>query len=125
MRLLIDSHTFLWILGRPEALSNTARQALGDRDNERVVSVASLWEIGIKVSTGKLIAPMELDAAVPFAAATVLPISTAHIKRVQALPFHHRDPFDRMMIAQAIEEGLTIVTRDRIFAAYGMPVLTA
>jgi PIN domain nuclease of toxin-antitoxin system len=114
----------LWILGRPEELSTSARQALDDPGNERIVSVASLWEIGIKVSTGKLIAPMELDAAMSIAAATMLPISTSHIKRVQQLPFHHRDPFDRMLIAQAIEEGLTIVTRDRIFSAYGVPVLT-
>jgi PIN domain nuclease of toxin-antitoxin system len=125
VRLLVDSHTFLWILGRPEELSNAARAAVGDRTNERIISIASLWEISIKVSTGKLIAPMELDIAVPFAAATVLPISIAHIKRAQQLPFHHRDPFDRMLIAQAVEEGLTVVTRDRHFERYGVPILTA
>ena len=125
MRLLVDTHTFLWILGRPEELSTSAKQALDDPGNGRIVSVASLWEIGIKVSTGKLIAPMELDAAMSLAAATVLPISISHIKRVQQLPFHHRDPFDRMIIAQAMEEGLTIVTRDRSFAAYNVSVLPA
>lgn len=125
MKLLVDSHTFLWILGRPEELSNAAQQALADRGNERLVSVASLWEIGIKVSTGKLVVPMDLDVAVRLSAAAMLPISIAHIKRVQQLPFHHRDPFDRVMIAQAIEEGLTVVTRDRYFRAYGVPVLVA
>lgn len=125
MKLLVDSHTFLWILGRPEELTNAAQQALADRGNERLVSVASLWEIGIKVSTGKLIVPMELDVAVPLSAAAMLPISIAHIKRVQQLPFHHRDPFDRILIAQAIEEGLTIVTRDRVFQSYGVAVLPA
>jgi PIN domain nuclease of toxin-antitoxin system len=124
VRLLVDTHTFLWILGRPEELSTEARKAL-DEAEDRFISVASLWEIGIKTSTGKLDVPMELDEAIAFAAVTLLPISVVHIRRVQSFPFHHRDPFDRMMIAQAMEEGLTIVTRDRIFSAYGVPVLTA
>ena len=77
------------------------------------------------VSIGKLTAPMELDKAVEFAAAQPLAMTIAHIRRGRFLPFHHRDPFDRLLIAQVIEEGLTIVTRDRIVAAYGVPVLTA
>ncbi len=125
MRLLVDSHVFLWTLGHPEKISTAARRALGQADAERFVSVASLWEISIKVSTGKLSVPMEFDAGISHAAATLLPISMAQVERIESLPFHHRDPFDRMLIAQAIEEGLTIVTRDRIFQAYGVPVLTA
>jgi PIN domain nuclease of toxin-antitoxin system len=125
VRLLVDSNALLWILGNPQQLSTAARSALGDPANERFVSVASLWEIAIKVSIGKLAIPMALDTAVTGAASTPLTISVAHAMRVQTLPFHHRDPFDRMLVAQAIEEGLTIVTRDRIFAAYGVPVLTA
>jgi PIN domain nuclease of toxin-antitoxin system len=125
VRLLIDSHTFLWMLGRPEHLSSAAHRAVTDSNNERFLSIVSLWEIAIKVSIGKLTVPMELDKAVEFAAAQPLPMTIAHIRRGQFLPFHHRDPFDRMLIAQAMEEGLTIVTRDRIFAAYGVPVLTA
>jgi PIN domain nuclease of toxin-antitoxin system len=125
VRLLIDSHTFLWMLGRPERLSSAAHRAVTDSNNDRFLSIASLWEIAIKVSIGKLTVPMELDKAIEFLAAQSLPMTIAHIKRAQSLPFHHRDPFDRMMIAQAMEEGLTIVTRDRIFTAYGVPVLTA
>lgn len=125
MRLLIDSHALLWILSSPRQLSARARSALGDPVNERFVSVAALWEIAIKVSVGKLSIPMALDAAVIHSAATPLAITIDHAKCVQTLPFHHRDPFDRMMIAQAIEEGLTVVTRDRHFQAYGVPVLPA
>lgn len=125
MKLLVDSRTFLGILGRPEQLSNVAQQALAERDNERLVSVVSLLEICIKASTGKLIVPMELDVAVTLSAAAMLPISIAHIKRVQRLPFHHRDPFDRILIAQAFEEAMTIVTRDRVFQSYGVPILPA
>jgi PIN domain nuclease of toxin-antitoxin system len=125
VRLLIDSNALLWILGSPQQLTTAARSALADSANERFVSVASLWEIAIKVSVGKLSIPMPLDTAVVHAASTPLTITVSHAKRVQVLPFHHRDPFDRMMIAQALEEGLTIVTRDSIFAAYGVPVLAA
>ena len=125
MKLLVDSRTFLGILGRPEQLSNVAQQALAERDNERLVSVVSLLEICIKASTGKLIVPMELDVAVTLSATAMLPISIACIKRVQRLPFHHRDPFDRILIAQAFEEAMTIVTRDRVFQSYGVPILPA
>jgi len=125
VRLLIDTHIFIWMLGRPERLSAAALSAVNDSANQLLVSVVSLWEIAIKVSIGKLAMPMELDEAIEFAATESLPLTLAHIKQSQRLPFHHSDPFDRMMIAQAIEEGLTIVTRDRIFASYGVPVLTA
>jgi len=125
VRLLIDSHALLWILGSPKQLSMRARSALGDPANQRFVSVAALWEIAIKVSAGKLHTPMALDEAVTRSAATPLAITIDHVKCVQTLPFHHRDPFDRMMIAQAMEEGLTIVTRDRHFPAYGVPILAA
>ena len=125
MRLLIDSHALLWVLSNPRQLSTDAQSALGDPVNERFVSVAALWEIAIKVSAGKLSIPMAVDAAVVHSAAIPLAITIDHVKRVQTLPFHHRDPFDRMMIAQAMEEGLTIVTRDRHFPAYGVPILVA
>ena len=125
MRLLIDSHALLWILSSPQQLSAHARSALGDPANERFVSVAALWEIAIKVSVGKLSIPMTLDAAIIHSASTSLAITIDHAKRVQTLPFHHRDPFDRMMIAQAMEDGLMVVTRDRHFQAYGVPVLAA
>jgi len=126
LRLLLDSNAFLWAYARPEELSTASQRAIADAANDRWVSIASLWEIAIKLSIGKLTLPNDnLAAAVAHLAVTVLPISVVHIGRAQALPFHHRDPFDRMMIAQAMEEGLTIVTRDRHFRAYGVPVLAA
>lgn len=126
MRLLLDSNAFLWAYARPEELSTASRRAIADTANDRWVSIASLWEIAIKLSIGKLSLPNDnLATAIAHLAVTVMPISVAHIGRAQTLPFHHRDPFDRMMIAQAMEEGLTIVTRDRHFPAYGVPVLEA
>ena len=125
MRLLIDSNAFIWMVSQPRELSASSRLALVDPANERFLSIASIWEIAIKLSGGKLEFPGTLQAAVDGMAAEMLPITMVHIGRTQALPFHHRDPFDRMMIAQAMEEGLTIVTRDRVFQSYGVPVLPA
>jgi PIN domain nuclease of toxin-antitoxin system len=125
LRLLIDSNAFIWAYVDPAELSATARQAIQDSANDRFISVASLWEITIKLSTGKLSMANDLADAIRDLALTVLPISLGQIRGIRSLPSHHRDPFDRMLIAQAIEEGLTIVTRDRIFQAYGVPVLTA
>lgn len=125
MRLLLDSNAFIWAYARPTELSPAARRALNDAANDRVVSIASLWEIAIKLSLRKLEFKEDFARALDDIAATSLPITLQHAARVQSLPFHHRDPFDRMMIAQAIEEGLTIVTRDRAFRAYGVPLLAA
>jgi PIN domain nuclease of toxin-antitoxin system len=126
LRLLLDSNAFLWAYARPEELSTASRHAIVDIANDRWVSIASLWEIAIKLSIGKLSLPNDnLAAAIAHLAVTVLPISVMHVGRAQTLPFHHRDPFDRLMIAQAMEEGLTIVTRDRHFPAYGVPILAA
>ena len=124
MRLLVDSNALIWAVGRPTELSAAARQALQE-SNDRFVSIASMWEIAIKMSLGKLSLPDNLTAALNTIAAVALPITPTHIDRVQRLPFHHRDPFDRMLVAQAMEEGLTIVTRDRRVGAYGVPVLMA
>jgi PIN domain nuclease of toxin-antitoxin system len=125
VRLLLDSNVFIWMVGRPRQLSATVRQELAEPRNDRFVSVASMWEISIKISLGKLTLPGDLGVAVEGMAARMLPISMPHVARIQRLPFHHRDPFDRILVAQAIEEGLTIVTRDRRIAAYGIPVLVA
>ncbi len=125
MRLLIDSNALIWMVAEPDVLTIEARRALEDLGNDRFVSIASLWEIAVKMSRGKLALPGTLEAAVEGMAATVLPITFAHVERVGIMPFHHRDPFDRMLIAQAMVEGLTIVTRDRHFPAYGVPLLMA
>lgn len=125
MKLLLDANAFIWAYARPTELSPAARRALNDVANDRLVSIASLWEIAIKMSIGKLAFSENLAQALDDIAATSLPITLIHVARVRSLPFHHRDPFDRMMIAQAMEEGMTIVTRDRNVAAYGVPVLMA
>jgi len=125
VKLLLDSNVFIWMVVRPQELSAATRQELLDPTNDRFVSTASLWEITIKLSLGKLTLPGKLDVAVDGMAARTLPIAMTHVARVQHLPFHHRDPFDRMLVAQAMEEGLTIVTRDRHIAAYNVPVMTA
>jgi PIN domain nuclease of toxin-antitoxin system len=125
VRLLLDSNAFIWAITRPTELSSSALQAIQTPQNSRHVSIASLWEMTIKVSLGKLALPANYIDGVDHIGAVLLPTTTMHVKRVLALPFHHRDPFDRMLIAQVIEEGLTIVTRDPRIAAYGVPVLLA
>ena len=125
MRLLLDSNAFIWAYARPTELSTAARRALSDAGNDRFVSIASLWEIAIKMSVRKLDFTEDFTKALGDIAAASLPITLEHVARIQTLPFHHRDPFDRMMIAQALEEGLTIVTRDRHFQAYDVAVLRA
>lgn len=125
MKFLLDSNAFIWTYARPTELSTIARRALGDPANDRFVSMASTWEIAVKMSIGKLAFTSDLASAIDDIAATPLPITLAHISRLQSLPFLHRDPFDRILVAQAMEEGLTIVTRDRALKAYGVPILTA
>lgn len=120
--LLLDTQVLLWALGDIESLSPAARDALSDGSVPAYVSAASIWEISIKCSTGKLKAPDDLLERI---ADTFdeLQIGHEHARRAGALPPHHRDPFDRMLVAQAQSEGLTIVTRDDQIAAYDVPVL--
>ena len=125
MRLLLDSHTLIWSLWRPSVLSTTARRTIESSDNERLVSVVSLWELEIKAAAGKLTMPDDLTVAFKDVEASLLPIEPRHLRQLHKLPFHHRDPFDRLLIAQAVAEDLTIVTRDREFHAYGVPLLIA
>jgi PIN domain nuclease of toxin-antitoxin system len=125
LRLLLDSNAFIWAYARPTELSVATRRALGDPANDRFLSIASLWEIAIKISNGKLDLVGDLASGIEDIVVTPLPVTLAHIERLQTLPYHHRDPFDRMLIAQAMVEGLTIVTRDRYFPAYGVPLLAA
>ena len=125
MKLLVDSNALIWAVSRPSELTPAARKALLEPYNGRFVSVAAMWEIAIKISLGKLSLPDSIPAALKTIDAEPLPIVEQHILRVQSLPHHHHDPFDRMMIAQAMVDGLTIVTRDRAFRAYGVPLLAA
>ena len=129
MRVLLDTHILLWVLGDPKRLSKATLAVLRDPEHEVQVSVASLWEIAIKVGVGKLRLPGPpgdwLPEALERTGIATLGISALHALAVAALPFHHRDPFDRLLVAQALLEGLTVVTRDRRFGLYGVALLAA
>ena len=124
MKLLLDTHAFLWWVAASGGLSRKARSAVGSARNECFVSVASGWEIAIKVSLGKLRIEGALDRFLPEQLAAngfrPLAIDLKHAARVATLPFHHRDPFDRLLVAQALEEDLAVVTADPAFARYGV-----
>lgn len=122
MRLLLDTHALLWWLA-DEGLADQARDAIADPGNLVVVSAASAWEIAIKKALGKLAAPDDLEQQVDDSGFAALPMSIAHGLAAGQLPRHHDDPFDRMLIAQAFEEGLTIVTHDERFADYQVALL--
>lgn len=124
MRLLLDTHAFLWWVEGSTELSRRATRAIGDAENECFLSVASCWEIAIKASLGKLKLDAPLEEFVPEQMAAnrfgLLPIDFRHVARVATLPFHHRDPFDRLLIAQAGSEEMAVVSADRTFRRYGV-----
>jgi PIN domain nuclease of toxin-antitoxin system len=121
-RLLVDTHALLWWLTDDPALSPTARAAIADTANEPLVSSASVWEIAIKRSLGKLTAPDDLPDQISAGGFGSLAISARHAWQVRELPWHHRDPFDRILVAQALIERLPIVTADPHFGQYGVEV---
>ena len=124
MRLLLDTHILLWMSGFDDRLGPNSRKAIGDPANSRYLSVASVWEIAIKCATGKLIFPIaRLDALLDDLATISLPITNAHAIAAGALPRHHADPFDRMLVAQAWVEGLILVTADPAMTRYEVPQL--
>ena len=124
MRVLIDTHVFLWWVEGDRPLPARARAALAEQDNECLFSLASMWELAIKAGLGKL------KLAVPVQRYVVenvvannfrlLEIRVPHLGRVQSLPGHHGDPFDRLLIAQALEEDLPVVSADPVFRKYGV-----
>lgn len=123
MRLLIDSQAFLWWSEASPHLSLAARGAIADPTNELMISVAALWELTIKASSGKLNLPADLETMVASQQFSLLSITFAHLRQLAILPRRHRDPFDRMMIAQALAEGIPIATSDRVFASYGLQIV--
>lgn len=118
MRLLLDTHLFLWALSEPDRLPSGFREEL---DSARVfVSAASIWEVAIKASLGKLDAdPQDVLAAVEPSGFELLAVTGAHAARVATLPLVHRDPIDRLLVAQALVEPLVLVTRDEALGGYG------
>ena len=124
-RLLLDTHVLLWWLSDDSQLGEASRQAISNPRNQVYVSAASTWEISIKKSTGKLSAPEDMDAIVENEGFDKLPISLFHGEQPGLLPEHHKDPFDRMLIAQAQSEGLVIVTADEKIVQYNIRTMDA
>ena len=124
MRLLLDTHTFLWFIGGDAALSSYARQLIEDRANERLLSIASLWEMAIKVSLRRLTLRLSFTDLVTEHVygntIELLEIRPNHRDVLTTLPFHHKDPFDRMIIAQGQAENIPIVSRDPAFDDYAI-----
>jgi PIN domain nuclease of toxin-antitoxin system len=125
MTLLLDTCALLWWLDDPDRLSAEAREAIRDGRNAVYVSAASAWEIAIKTALGKLDAPDDLGGALAANRFLHLPVTIPHALAVRTLPDHHRDPFDRLLIAQALHEGLRLVSRDSDIAKYHVPQITA
>lgn len=126
MRLLLDTHTLLWFYGGDEALPTNLKDFIRNPTNDCYVSIASLWEITIKIGLGKLSigAPItELFSFMERNQFWVLPIELHHLLQLQQLPNHHKDPFDRLIIAQAKAENLPIATKDQFFSYYGLTIL--
>ncbi len=123
MSLLLDTHALLWWLAG-ERLEDEAVDRVGDPDVLVVVSAATVWEIALKRALGKLRFPGDPGEEALAAGFEPLSVSFAHATRAATLPPHHRDPFDRMLVAQAQEEGLALVSRDPAFAPYDVSVLT-
>ena len=122
MKLLFDTHTFLWFINGDANLSAAARQLIENHENERLLGIASLWELAIKISIGKLELNISftnlLEQQITGNAIDLLPISPAHLDVLKTLSFHHRDPFDRLIIAQSIVENVPILSRDITFDLY-------
>jgi PIN domain nuclease of toxin-antitoxin system len=124
VKILLDTHTFLWFMIDHPNLSQYAASLIEDPDNEVFISVATLWEIAIKVSLGKLHLAKPFEQLIPDQLQkndfTLLPIEIIHLTQVITLPQHHRDPFDRLMIAQSLVEDMPILSRDSNFDAYNL-----
>lgn len=127
MRLLLDTHAFLFWHARTKKLPTAVRLALEDRSNTVYLSLVSIWEIQLKHQLGKLPLPLPLEDLVSqeqrINGFELLPVEPVHVYGLSGLPFHHRDPFDRLLVAQAREEGLTLISRDPEIQKYSVSVL--
>jgi PIN domain nuclease of toxin-antitoxin system len=124
VRVLVDTHSLIWAMDEPHRLSLPAAVAIQDPANEQFVSAATIWELAIKVGQGKLALSLPyrqwMDKAIADLKLTVLPITVEYAERQSTLPPHHKDPFDRLMIAQALVDGIPIVSVDVAFDPYGI-----
>lgn len=118
MSFLLDTHVLLWWLSNPQRLSERVQEVIGDSRNIVFVSAASIWEIEIKVALGKLRIPADLEIQLEREQFQELPIHWAHTRAIAALPSLHRDPFDRLLLAQAKVEKLTLISSDSLVLAY-------
>jgi PIN domain nuclease of toxin-antitoxin system len=129
LRVLLDTHVLLWFVSDLDKLRAGARETIEDAGNDVFVSVVSAWEIAIKQSVGKLDLPEPAEAWVPkvlqASGLEVLEVDLRSTLRTRALPYHHRDPFDRLLVAQSLEHGLTFCSRDVHLGAYGIPIVGA
>jgi PIN domain nuclease of toxin-antitoxin system len=129
MIYLLDTQVFLWMQASPERLGETARQIIDDAGNQLLLSAASSWEIAIKHAIGKLHLPEPPEDYVPrrmtSSALTPLPVQHSHALRVSTMDSHHRDPFDRLLVAQAQLEGVALISADAIFRRYDVELIDA
>ena len=126
MKALLDTHAFLWAIGNTAKLSDTARRIIRDEANTLLVSAASLWQIALKVRAGKLKLPEQREYFIEHMSllkAQPLAVEAVHVLSVFSLPDHHRDPFDRILVAQCITEGIPIVTGDAAICEYAVQVI--
>lgn len=125
MRLLLDTHVLVWALSAPTCLATKTSEAIATKENDVFVSVVSPWELAIKGPREGLSLPDDVEAQLDLQSFERLPVLLRHIEPIKSMPYFHRDPFDRMLVAQAVTEGLTIVTADRKLRDYPVGLMPA
>ena len=127
MNFILDTHVFIWWNLTPENLSSTVTSLIDNDDNTLFLSIASIWEMQIKISIGKLhfddLLSEIVSSQINLNDIQILPIKLDHIWQLNNLPFHHKDPFDRMIIAQAMAENIPIMTIDSVFEQYSLEII--
>ena len=126
MQYLLDTHAFIWFINGDKTLPKNIKEIIANTDNDCFISVASIWEIAIKQSLNKLELKdnfSKIETFIEENDITLLPIEFDHLQKLLKLPFHHRDPFDRIIIAQALAEQITVITKDEAFAKYKVKAL--
>jgi PIN domain nuclease of toxin-antitoxin system len=128
LKVVIDTHVFLWAISNPDRLSSRAQEIIRDERNDVLLSMASAWEITVKSSLGKLDVPRPAVEFVHRQLAKhrigLLPLQFSHLSALEGLPWHHRDPFDRLLVAQCLDEGASLITVDVQLRRYGVEILS-